>query len=876
MQEGPRLTRLRGPLLRGIINIALPTNPAPQIQPVETTLDPHEGLTGSILQIVLRWQFVWVLFVAVVDAPFLAANKAGAAWIALALAVFTVFIPAVFLQIGKPVAAARIFVTSAAAVLTALAFFARGVFGMAPVLQLSVAVVATVLLGRNAAFLISIACLLADLWMAVMEASGRHLLVLFPGNALSNWSGIAIAFGVSTPAMYLAVSRLRAALAQSQNQLTALRQAEEHIVYQAQLIAQSADPVIAADNDRKVTFWNVAAERVLGWTEQDAVGKNIEEVVRFAPGSIPRDRFRAELARDGRWEGELALLTAAGESRHIGLAITVLHNARGEAIGTVGAFRDITERRLAEDELKRSEERLQRVTETVPVGILMLDRSGNFVFANSSAAELVGMPTSELLHKAVSSPDWEVTDFFGNPFPLEERPFFRVMTTGKPVHDVNYAISQPSGKRRYFSVSAAPVFDPSGGVDSVVAVIEDITERRELEEQYWHAQRMESLGRLAGGVAHDFNNLLTVVNGYSQLLLQRASTESIPPDTLRDPLERILRSGRRAAELAQQLLGFSRKQVASPCALVLNDLISGSEAMLRRLLGSDVELITKLATTAGTILADSGQMQQVLLNLLVNARDAMPEGGKVFVETENLEVYPDDRERVPEIPAGAYVLLTVEDTGTGIDQETQKHIFEPFFTTKSIGYGSGLGLATVYGIVKQSNGSIRVQSQPGKGARFCLYFPRVDAAPESVDYLPELNTLGGSETVLLVDDEPDVRMFLVDCLRSYGYTVIEAGSCEEALSVSWKLPGTIDLLVTDMLMPGMSGRQLAEALEAERPGLRVLLASGYSAEQVRPAGLALDRFAFVQKPVSPLDLLSKVRRLLGTSKPTPPVISTQN
>jgi len=849
---------------RAIIGNALPTSSIWRNEP-NAASHSREALTGSLLRAVLGWQFVWVLFIAVVEVPFLAANKLGAAWIGLAFALFTLLLPAVLLRRGKPIAAAWSFVISEAGITIVLAVLGRGVDGSAPILQLAVAVVAAVLLGRNAALSTSVVCLAVDLGTTIFAARGGHLIVLFPGSTLSNWSVDAIAFALAAPSMYLAVSRLRVALDQSQEQLAALRQAEERIAYQAQLIGQAADPVIAADNNRVVTFWNAAAERLLGRPEKDALGKRLDEAVPFAQGTIPRDRFRAELARTGRWEGELVWLNSAGEARNVDAAITTLRNASGEPIGTVGGFRDITEKRAAEEELRRSEERLHRLTETVPVGITMFDRSGRIVFANSFAASLLETSPSELLKRGMTSPDWEVTDFSGNPFPLEERPFYRVLNTGQPVSNVNYVVQTPSGKRKYLSVSAAPILGPSGEVENVVAALEDITERWELEERYRHAQRMESLGRMAGGVAHDFNNLLTVINGYSQLLLRRLESEGGSQNGLQEPLQQIRKAGQRAADLSRELLAFSRKQVVSSSPLVLNELIQESEPMLRRLLGPDVHMIVRLDPSEGAVLADSGQMQQVLLNLVINARDAMPDGGTVTIATVSGECRGDDPERDPELPPGRYVLLAVEDTGTGMDAETLQHVFEPFFTTKEVGQGTGLGLATVYGIVKQTHGSIRVQSEPGKGARFSIYFPSIDAVSDTSIPPLEQPVRGGTETVLLVDDQPEVRGFLAECLRSYGYSVNEAGSCEEALAVSRQHQGGLDLLITDMMMPGMSGRELAEALEAERPGLRVLLVSGYSAEQVRPLGLPASRFAFVQKPVSPEDLATKVRRLLESS-----------
>ena len=851
---------------RAIIGNALPAFPNWRNEPNEVS---REALTGALLSVVLWWQLLWILFITIVEVPFLAVNKTGAAWIDLACAVFGLLIPAALLQRGKAIASAWVFVVAEAAIFTVLAFFARGVEGPTAILQLAVAVVAAVLLGRAATLSVTAVCLAADLGMAIFEAGGGHVPVLFPGSPLSYWFVIAIAFALGAPPMFLAVGRLRVALDRSQKQLNALQQAEERIVYQAQLINQSADPMIAADNNRIVTFWNKAAERVLDLSEQEAVGRDIQEVVPFGSDTIPRESFRDELAENGRWEGEVTWLTSAGEPRVMDAAITILRNAAGERIGTVGGFRDMTEKRVAEEELRRSEERLHRLTETVPVGITMFDGAGRIVFANSFALNLLEISRSEILSRSIASPEWEITDLSGNPFPLEERPFYRVLNTGQPVNNISYIVITPSGKKKYLSVSAAPILGPHGEVESVVASLEDITERRELEERYRHAQRMESLGRMAGGVAHDFNNLLTVINGYSQLLLRRLDSEAPPRDVLQEPLQQIRKAGQRAADLSRELLAFSRKQVVAQAPLVLNEVIQESEPMLRRLLGPDVRLIVRLDPSGGAVLADSGQMQQVLLNLVINARDAMPNGGSVSIETRCGESRPDDPARDLELPAGPYLLLAVEDTGSGMDAETLQHVFEPFFTTKAVGHGTGLGLATVYGIVKQTHGSIQVRSEPGKGTRLSIYLPRIDAVSDAAGAPAEQTILGGSETVLLVDDQPEVRGFLAECLRSYGYGVIEAGSCEEALTVSRQRDHALDLLVTDMVMPGMSGRELAEALGAERPGLRVLLVSGYSAEQVRPLGLAASRFAFVQKPVSPEDLATKVRRLLESTDAVP-------
>ena len=836
-------------------------DPLREHQSAHTETISIEDLTASLLRTLLTWMLLSVVLVAGVDAPLLAINKVGVVFVAFASLLFLILIPAGLLKCGRVIWAARFFVAASAIMSIYLVVVGRGMRGQGPILQLAVTIIAVVLLGRNAALLVAVACLVADLAIAILDASGRSFPVLFPGNPISVWFTIAMAFGVAAPPMYQAMHRLRKALEQLQRQMSTLRKAEEQIVYQAQLIAQSADPVVAVDNDRTITFWNKAAERTLGWSAEEVVGKPIDQPIRFSANNISRERFRAELAKDGRWEGEMVWLNRAGEARNIDAAIAILNNAAGEPIGTVGGFRDMTERRRAEAALKGSQERLRLVTETVPVGITMFDSEGRIVFANSFVANILGISQAEMLGRSVGSLGEEPKDFAGNPLLLNDHPFYRVLRTGKPVHDVNHSIVVPPGKRIYLSLNAAPILGPQGQVEGVVEAIDDVTERWDLERTYWHVQKMDSLGRLAGSIAHDFNNLLTIINGYSQLLVCSVeSRETSSLESMREPLRQIDKAGQRAAELAKQLLAFSRKQVVSASPSDLNELIVDSETMLRRLLGVNVQLITKLDRGDGTVMIDSGQMQQVLMNLVVNARDAMPDGGKVTITTAKIESPANDPNRDAEQSSGSYVVLTVEDTGVGMDAETQRHIFEPFFTTKEVGRGTGLGLSTVYGIVKQNHGWIRVESQLGKGSRFSVYFPRAgELKPQ--DEQPVSGPSRGGETLLLVDDQPEVRAFLAECLRSYGYKVLAVGSGEEAVEFSSSYEGAIDAVVTDLVMPGMSGTVLADRLESERPGIRVLLISGYPAEQILPFG-GSER-ALIQKPVSPDDLASAVHKLLG-------------
>ena len=386
-----------------------------------------------------------------------------------------------------------------------------------------------------------------------------------------------------------------------------------------------------------------------------------------------------------------------------------------------------------------------------------------------------------------------------------------------------------------------------------------MTERTQLEAQFRQAQKMESVGRLAGGVAHDFNNLLTVIGGQAELVRMR-----LPLDNpLRERIGMVQDAAARAADLTKQLLAFSRKQVLEPKILDLNTVVEGVAPMLRRLIGEDVELLTRLAPDLGHVEADPGQLTQIIVNLAVNARDAMPGGGRLTIETDNVELDETfaDR-RADEIRPGPYVMLAVSDTGVGMNEETRSHIFEPFFTTKEAGKGTGLGLATVYGIVKQSNGHVGVYSEPGQGTTFKIYLPRV-AQPADV-LSQEAATIegGGSETVLLVEDDERVRALACEVLGEHGYTVLEARHGTDALDITQRYHGAIHLLLTDVVMPGMGGRELATRLRRDRPQMKILYTSGYTADAIAHHGVLDDGEAFLSKPILPRVLASKVRETL--------------
>jgi two-component system, cell cycle sensor histidine kinase and response regulator CckA len=403
------------------------------------------------------------------------------------------------------------------------------------------------------------------------------------------------------------------------------------------------------------------------------------------------------------------------------------------------------------------------------------------------------------------------------------------------------------------------VRDEAGQPQSILAINTDVTKKKSLEAQLLHAQRMEGIGMVAGGVAHDFNNLLTVISGYSEMVLGRMK----PDDPSRGLLQEVHKAGERAAALTHQLLAFSRKQVLQVQVLDLNSLITDAEKMLSRLIGEDVQMVTEGDPRLGRVKADAGQIEQILLNLFVNARDAMPQGGRLTVMTRNVELDENYARAHPYVKPGRYVLLAVSDTGAGMDEATRARVFEPFFTTKEPGKGTGLGLATVYGIVKQSGGSVELDSAPGRGTTFQIYLPRVEeAVPARKSPSGEFKAPRGTETLLLVDDDAAVRSLCRLALQTFGYQVLDAADGAAALLLSEAYQARIHLLVTDVVMPGMNGRELANRLTKLRPGLKVLYVSGYTDDAVVRNGVAAGGVAFLAKPITPGMLARKVRQVL--------------
>jgi PAS domain S-box-containing protein len=509
----------------------------------------------------------------------------------------------------------------------------------------------------------------------------------------------------------------------------------------------------------------------------------------------------------------------------------------------------VKQRQHAEEALRETNQTLQSLVQTSPLAIIATDLDGNVKSWNSAAEQMFGWTESEVSGRLYST----LTDY--NPQEIDS--FIEIALQGGIVAGLETKCQCKDGSLIDVSISSAALRDARQNINGVMAVIADITERKHLEHQFLQAQKMEAVGRLAGGIAHDFNNLLTAIIGYSQMSLSRLHSQ----DPMRKDIEEVESAGQRAAALTGQLLAFSRKQVVQPQVLDLNTVVTDLTKMLQRLIGEDVELQTSLDPDAWNVKVDRGQIEQIIMNLAVNSRDAMPDGGKLTIETSNVQLDEDYANGHIDATPGPYVMLAIADTGSGMDKETESRIFEPFFTTKEQGRGTGLGLSTVYGIVKQSGGSIGVYSELGQGTTFKVYLPRIE---ESVDLAKarEDDCARGTETVLLVEDSDTVRKLARKLLEEDGYKVLEASSGDDGWQVSEHHQGPIDLLLTDLVMPGTSGREIAQRLMSRRPQMRVLYMSGYTDDAIVRHRVLDAKAPFIQKPFTRDALIRKVREVL--------------
>ena len=593
--------------------------------------------------------------------------------------------------------------------------------------------------------------------------------------------------------------------------------------------------------------------RVTGYEPDEVIGQSLAELGLWPPAS-GWARLAETLHRGPVRGVEITFLTKAGERRTGLMSAQPIHLRGEQCLLTV--VKDTTEGRRTEAKLGR----LSAVVERSKEAVLITTVDGTIAYVNPAFTEITGYTREQAVGKNPRFLQSGKQDaaFYKN--------LWDTLLAGK-IWQGEMTNRRQNGSLYAQETTIIPVQDQHGATNHFIAVGLDVTEQRKTEAQLRQAQKMEFVGRLAGGVAHDFNNLLTVISGYGQLLKEGLETDS----PLQRYCEEVLKAEERAAGLTRQLLAFSRRQIVVPQVLDLNSVVADLEKMLRRLIGEDIELVTVPQHDLWTVKVDRGQMEQVIVNLVVNARDAMPQGGKLAIQTANRILDENFARTHMGAAAGPHVMLAVIDTGVGIDTETLAHIFEPFFTTKEEGKGTGLGLATVYGIVKQSGGSIWAYSKPGQGSTFKIYLPRSDeAALEVRDVTQRSKSAAGSETVLVVEDEEGVRSLVCQTLAAQGYKVLEAHSPFEAVSSMGSYAEPIHMLLTDVVMPQMSGKVLADHMAALHPETRVLYMSGYTDDAVVRHGILEAKTFFLQKPFTPSVLLQKVREVLDANRPNAP------
>jgi len=600
---------------------------------------------------------------------------------------------------------------------------------------------------------------------------------------------------------------------------------------------------------RRVLLANRTADRLAGCERDGLLGHPLPELHAPEEWHLIEGLFEAGSSGTGSAGVECRVRTRDGAER-----IATVSGTRADLDGrevVMLEYLDVTDRRLVEEALRAAEERLKTLVANAPVVLFALDRDGTFTLSEGRALESLGLKPGEVVGRSVYDLYADTPAVVENVRrALGGEEFASVVDVGRYAFETRYT----------------PLRDAEGRVTGLIGVATDVTERRRLEEQLRQSQKMEAIGRLAGGVAHDFNNLLAAIQGHAELMLGRLE----PGQPLHRNASEVQKAAARGALLTRQLLAFSRKELIAPRALDVNLVVAEMESMLRRLIGEQIELETSLAGFPLLVRCDRGQLEQVILNLAVNARDAMPTGGRLAIGVAAADLEDAALLDHPGARPGPHVALTVSDQGCGMDAHTLAHLFEPFFTTKSAGKGTGLGLSTVYGIVQQSSGHVRVESEPGRGSTFTVFLPQAEEAPVAGEpERPVGDAMHGVETVLLVEDEEAVRSMVRDALEGRGYRVLVARNGIEALDLAGRYAETIDLLVTDVVMPHMNGGELAARLERIKPGLRVLFVSGYTDDAIIRHGVLEARTAFLQKPF-PLDVLARtVREVLDAPSAGP-------
>ncbi len=628
-------------------------------------------------------------------------------------------------------------------------------------------------------------------------------------------------------------------------------------------ILENIPSMVYVKDAKTLTFVRVnrATELTLGYTSEQLTSPD-SRTLGPADESDYFARMDQRVVDTGQlMEFPLEVLTPPdGRPRYLRTKKVPLFDEQGKPKYVLGISDDITDRKLAEDARLQIEQRYRRIVDTITDYVVSVKIEDGRAIETSHGAGCVAV-TGYTAEELTQDPGlWMSLVVPDDRAAAQEQ--VRLILAGESTEPLEHRIVRRDGAVRWVRDTPVIRTDAHGVRVAYDGVIQDITERRELEEQLIQSQKMEGIGRLAGGVAHDFNNLLTAVLGYAEMCKLDLPPELPDDHPARLDLQEVATAGERAATLTHQLLAFASRQVFAPARLDLNALVADSLKMLQRLLGDDIEIKTELAVGAGTVEADASQLQQVLVNLTVNARDAMPNGGRLFIETAQEIVGPDSARTHPGALPGPYVLLAVTDTGVGMNEEVRSHLFEPFFTTKGLGKGTGLGLATCHGIVRQMGGHILVYSEPGQGTTFRIYLPRKDGVADPIPLVAAHQPKPtGVETVLVVEDEPHVRQLAVLGLRAHGYAVLEAADGPEAIEIASRAGPLVDAIVSDVMMPGMSGPELLEKLAVVVTGARAVLMSGHAESAVLSPETAA-RYAFLPKPFTPERLARKVRQVL--------------
>jgi two-component system cell cycle sensor histidine kinase/response regulator CckA len=637
--------------------------------------------------------------------------------------------------------------------------------------------------------------------------------------------------------------KAEAAIRESEKKFRALVEATTQYVW-------TADPELKVDEFPK--WWS----DLTGQAPENLNNWGWLEVLHPEDRDTAKENWKIAVLQKRSFHIDLRIFVKMGEYRYFGVRGVPIFTPEGNVSRWIGAMYDFTERKRSIEDLRQSEQRFRSLISATAQIVWTADPNGVILTAHTPYGELIGETGNNISEEWAAQIHPDDKDRV-----LAE---FSAAVQNKTDYQCEYQMLYTDNKYHHFIARGMPVFEKDGDVREWVGTLTDITESKlaeaellKKEDQLRQAQKLESIGRLAGGIAHDFNNMLTVINGYSDLVIRSLS----PDNPIRPKIEEIRMAGKRSAEITNRLLAFSRRQILKTNVIDLNQVISDTDIILNRLIGEDIQVIENLSPNLGQIKADSGQLSQIIMNLVINSRDAMPQGGSITIKTENVSLDEEFVNQNLGASVGDFILLKISDTGHGMDEETKSHIFEPFFTTKDVGQGTGLGLSTVYGIVNQFDGFLTVSSEPGRGAIFNIYLPILKEPVKNFEkQINSKRVFNGTETILLVEDEELVRKLSRQMLEKAGYKVIEAENGNKALSLIEQIRNKVDLLITDVVMPKMSGRELADHLAEVCP--RVLFTSGYTDDDMIRHGISRVNFNFLQKPYTLDELTGKVREIL--------------